>query len=46
MTLQLFVKARTASLFKRLYYLWRSGVYRQTALGNIGLVFATALKRI
>ena len=44
--LQLFAKARTASLFKRLYCLKRSGVYRQTVLGNIGLVAATILKRI
>jgi hypothetical protein len=44
--LQLFAKARTASLLKRLYYLKRSGVYRQTLLGNIGLLAATVLKRI
>ena len=44
--LQLFAKARTAPLFKRRYYLKRSGVYRQTLLGNIGLVAATILKRI
>lgn len=46
MTLQLFVKARTAPAVMRLYYLWRSGVYRQTTLGNIGLILATAMKRI
>lgn len=45
-TLLLFAKARTAPLLQRLYYLWKSGVYRQTALGNVGLVVATALKRI
>lgn len=44
--LTLFAKARTASLFKRLYYLKQSGVYRQTLLGNIGLIVATILKRI
>ena len=44
--LQLFAKARTASLLKRLYYLKQSGVYRQTLLGNIGLLAATVLKRI
>ncbi len=44
--LQLFAKARAASLLKRLYYLKRSGVYRQTLLGNIGLLAATLLKRI
>ena len=45
-TLELFAKARTASLFKRLYYLKQSGIYRQTLLGNIGLIVATILKRI
>ena len=45
-TLQLFAKARTASLPKRLFYLWHSGVYRQTMIGNIGLIAATILKRI
>jgi hypothetical protein len=44
--LQLFAKARTAPLLKRLYYLKQSGVYRQTWLGNVGLVVATLLKRI
>ena len=44
--LQLFAKARTASLLERFYYLKRSGVYRQTWLGNIGLLVATLLKRI
>jgi glycosyltransferase involved in cell wall biosynthesis len=45
-TLQLFAKARDASLPKRLFYLTQSGVYRQTLLGNIGLFAATILKRI
>jgi hypothetical protein len=45
-TLLLFVKARTASLPKRLFYLWQSGAYRQTLIGNIGLIAATILKRI
>ena len=44
--LQLFAKARTASLLKRLYYLKQSGVYRQKLIGNIGLIVATVLKRI
>lgn len=44
--LQLFAKARTAPLLKRLYYLKRSGVYRQRLIGNIGLLVATLLKRI
>jgi glycosyltransferase involved in cell wall biosynthesis len=45
-TLALFAKARTAPLLQRLSYLKQSGVYRQTLLGNIGLVAATILKRI
>jgi hypothetical protein len=44
--LALFAKARCASLPKRLYYLRQSGVYRQTLLGNLGLLAATVLKRI
>jgi hypothetical protein len=44
--LQLFAKARTASLPKHLYYLKQSGVYRQRLLGNIGLLVATVLNRI
>jgi len=44
--LALFAKARCASLPKRLYYLWQSGVYRQTLLGNLGLLAATILKRL
>jgi glycosyltransferase involved in cell wall biosynthesis len=44
--LELFAKARSASLLKRLYYLWRSRVYRQTLLGDLGLLAAAILKRI
>ena len=45
-TLALFAEARTAPLFKRLYCLRQSGIYRQTLLGNLGLILATILKRI
>lgn len=41
-----FARARRASLPKRLYYLRQSGVYRQTLLGNLGLIAATILKKI
>jgi len=44
--LELFSKARTSPLFQRLYYLKRSGVYRQTTLGNIGLWVAAVFKKI
>jgi glycosyltransferase involved in cell wall biosynthesis len=45
-TLALFAKARYASFPKRLYYLRKSGVYRQTVPGNLTLLAATILKRI
>lgn len=41
-----FVIARNVSLIKRLIYLWKSGVYRQTYEGNIALWIATILKKI
>jgi glycosyltransferase involved in cell wall biosynthesis len=44
--LMLFAKATTASLFTRLIYLKRSGVYRQTFTGNCGLVAAALIKKI
>jgi Glycosyl transferase family 2 len=44
--LMLFAKATTASLITRLIYLKRSGVYRQTFLGNWGLLAAALIKRI
>ena len=44
--LKLFAQARTATLFKRLVYFKRSGVYRQTLLGNIGLFVAAIIKRV
>jgi glycosyltransferase involved in cell wall biosynthesis len=43
---ELFAQARSASLLKRLGYLKKSGVYRQTRLGNLALVAATIMKRI
>lgn len=45
-TLELFAKARSASLLKRLCYLRRSGVYRQTLLGDFGLLVAAILKKL
>jgi glycosyltransferase involved in cell wall biosynthesis len=44
--LMLFAKATTASLVTRLIYLKRSGVYRQTFLGNCGLLAAALIRRI
>ncbi len=44
--LDLFATARTARLPERLACLWRSGVHRQTLLGNLGLLAAAMLNRI
>lgn len=44
--LQRFAKARDMSLLPRLIHLKRSGIYRQTLLGNIGLVAAGILGKI
>ncbi|WP_082149469.1 glycosyltransferase family 2 protein [Pseudomonas weihenstephanensis] len=44
--LQRFVAARNMSLIPRLIYLKRAGVYRQTLLGNIGLIAAAVFGKI
>lgn len=44
--LDLFETARSAPLLKRLVYLKRSGVYRQTLFGNFGLLVAAILNKI
>lgn len=43
---QVFTEARKAPLFKRLSGLARSGIYRQTALGNLGLLVAATMRCI
>lgn len=45
-TLALFVQARQSTLPKRLLLISRSGVYRQTLLGNLGLTAAAILQRL
>ncbi|WP_435606588.1 glycosyltransferase family 2 protein [Pseudomonas knackmussii] len=45
-TLQLFEHARRASLPRRLYLIGKSGIYRQTLPGNLGLVAAAILQRL
>ena len=44
--LTLFAKATNADLFERLRSYRQSGIYRQTVLGNIGLVVAAIIKRL
>lgn len=45
-TLLLFKAARLQSLPRRVLSMFRAGLYRQTVLGNLGLLFATILKKI
>ena len=45
-TFELFRRSRKQSLLPRAYGLMRSGIYRQTLLGNIGLAAATLTGRI
>lgn len=42
----LFNRVRSTSLFSRIYYLFRSGVYRQTSFGQLGLYMAALLGKI
>lgn len=44
--LERFVKARKMSLAPRLIHLKRSGIYRQTCLGNLGLIVAAIFGKI
>jgi glycosyltransferase involved in cell wall biosynthesis len=45
-TLRLFSEARNSILPKRLYLLYRCGIYRQTFLGNLGLLVAALLRKL
>jgi hypothetical protein len=44
-TLDLVMRGRVASLPARLLLFYRSGVYRQTLLDNVGMVVAMVLKK-
>lgn len=44
--LDLFMESRRGGVFHRLSYLRRSGVYRQTLFGTLGLYFATISGRV
>ena len=41
-----FEQARSAGLLRRFYLLNKAGVYRQTWLGNMGLILAASIRRI
>lgn len=45
-TLELFEEARSKPLFSRLMQMKKSGVYRQTLLGNLGLIAAAVFGKI
>ena len=45
-TLDDFANARNASLLRRLYLIWRSGVYRQSTIENIGLFVGALFGRL
>lgn len=46
-TVDLFAKCRLSkNIFSRIFYLFRSGVYRQTLISNIGLIVATLFRKI
>jgi glycosyltransferase involved in cell wall biosynthesis len=40
-----FIKSRESHLFRRVYYFYRSGIYRQTRLGMLGLCIAFLLNK-
>lgn len=44
--LERFVAARQMGLISRLFNFWRSGIYRQTFFGNLGLIAAAIFKKI
>lgn len=41
-----FIQARQSSLIKRLFFVKRSGIYRQTLLGNLGLLLGIFLNKV
>jgi glycosyltransferase involved in cell wall biosynthesis len=45
-TFDRFTSARQRSLIPRVFGIWRCGIYRQTRLGNLGLLAAAILNRI
>ena len=44
--LDLFIKARQAPLFKRIFFFLKAGLYRQTLLGNLGLFVSVILNKV
>ncbi|WP_419536780.1 hypothetical protein [Endozoicomonas sp.] len=44
--LENFIKARNSSFFRRLLLFIRSGIYRQTLLGNLGLLLGITINKV
>ena len=44
--LENFIKARQSTLLKRLYFFKKSGIYRQTLLGNFGLLVGIIFNKV
>lgn len=45
-TLDCFKTARTQTVLRRIIGVWLAGLYRQTLLGNLGLLLATIMKKL
>ena len=45
-TLTNFIKARNSFLLKRIFYFTKSGVYRQTLIGNVALFIGILIKKV
>ena len=45
-TLDNFIKARNSSFLKRIFYFAKSGIYRQTFIGNIALFIGVVIKKV
>ena len=45
-TLTNFMKARESCFIKRIFYFFKSGVYRQTLIGNIALLIGILIKKV
>jgi hypothetical protein len=41
-----FERARNSNLLSRIFGLWKIGIYRQTFLGNLGLILAVILNKL
>ena len=45
-TIQAFKMIRSKNIFKRIYGLYKTKIYRQTMVGNFSLILATVLRKL